>query len=75
MEEHPAMLEHGLPVGWMMRRELVEREQRCSNGRQMQELAWGRARSLAVPTVAFGAGELPQVCAKAEGASCIGPRN
>lgn len=42
---------------------------------QMQELVWGRARSLAAPAVTFGAGELPQVCAKAEGASCIGPRN
>lgn len=28
MEEHPAVLEHGFPADWMLRRELVERERR-----------------------------------------------
>lgn len=54
-----SILERGLPVGWMLRR-----EQGCSSGRQMQEPAQGRARSLAALTAA-----------RAEGASDTGPQN
>lgn len=65
------MLGHCLPAGWM----LVEREQRCWAGRQMPGVVWGRVRSLAAPTAMFGAGKLPQACARAEEGGCVGPQS
>lgn len=58
------MLEQRVPRGWVLRRELGEREQRCSNGRRTQELAWGRAQSPTAPIAMSGAGELLPVCAE-----------